>query len=102
MKLRLLVTNFLFWHSMLWTETTYVLVFKNLEIHKNQEELLQHPNQWTAADSLISPKGIQAYKLFLTTLHWAVTFNVPLIYSLFVKGEDGKQKVYHFIHTDLV
>lgn len=62
----------------------------------------QHPNRWTVADSLISPKGNQAYTILLTTLHWAVTFDVPLTYLRFVKGEDGKQKVYHFIHADFV
>lgn len=34
-------------------------------------------------------------------MHRAVTLNVPWLSLLPVKGEDGKQKVYHFIHTDL-
>lgn len=78
----------------------YLGTWKFIKIKRNS--YIQHLNRWTVADSLISPKGNQAYKIFLTTLHWAVTFNVPLIYSLFVKGEDRKQKVYHFIHTDFV
>lgn len=47
-------------------------------------------------------KSPSTYNNLLTTVHSAVTFNILLKHQPFLKGKDGKQKVYSFIHTDLV
>lgn len=58
-------------------------------------------------DNIMTPKAKgkknpRTYNNLLTIVHSAVTFNIPLKHQPFLKGKDGKQKVYSFIHTDIV